>query len=230
MKRESKFLWVERRQRFRWAACAAILILFISAVFLCVMTPNDASSKGNSISFFNLLVDIVVGVFAIWQLYLLVTDSAKTPKLKLVGGENTHPVKGRTIKLVGENARQENRKSVRIPLWLENSEATKPGICVRVEILFYAKPFPVAHHFEKREGYEKPINFNYPNAEYFSVTLQFKDDLIVYYNSANFLGQLRVDWREEQGDPPSKLRIEYKIHSFEGSFVREELEPVQINW
>ncbi len=235
MRRYRKHLWIERRQKFKWILSVVILALFIVAVFMIVSTLNNPTAEGNSIGFFNLLVDLVVGGFALWQLHLLVTDSAKTPDLVLKTGKKENgqswPFADSKGELICEDIEAtgpspKKGKGVWLPLWLENKEPTRAGTCVRVEVRIYSKTLPDFYDFKVIGGLEKPYEFQFKDTKFYSVILQFKDDLIVYHDSAHYLGMLGIGWCNSL---PSDLKIEYKIHSLEGRLVSDILGPYKIN-
>jgi hypothetical protein len=201
-------------QKHVFLTCAIIAFLFLSCTCCSIVGISikyDAVSPGDGISLFNLLVDIVIGIFTVWGLFWAAsefTESAVKPVIQLFPGKSNEPVVAGNWGMIEYSlmkkppffipgwyeTRNIGGTSKRLPniacgLWLEN-EQSKAGRFVRVVVRILSTPAPfqcvlVRKPLEKRpeSGQEDP------QTDQLTLEVQLEESLAVYQTPV-YIGEL----------------------------------------
>ncbi|NVM24001.1 MAG: hypothetical protein HWN68_19755 [Desulfobacterales bacterium] len=223
---------VERMMnRFLKAIGALVIVLFIIAVVLIVLVRSGILLCEFGVSFFNLLVDIVVGFFTVWGLLWAGSQFAEArvkPELRLIIGrvvpdhEGMVPLADASDELVGwEDSTPVGRVSgVIIGLFLENTRP-KAAQYVRVVLRVRDVPRPKVFRAVTRSPWDPDDPFetfkyeprvNTVQGE--AVFLQFGQDLVIYEGEGVYLGNIYVGW--PGGTRPEGITFAARLYSLEG--------------
>lgn len=220
---------------FLGCAAMGLLGLFFACSVLSALTIAAKVDLGTSVAGFNLLVDIVVGVFTIWGLFWAASEFGEQsvrPALNLIVGAEQdmegqpayNPLSGTEVELPGTRRDQEELSSgvLRVGLFLENR---KPRMAERVQLVIEIESVPQVSLLQPVSGtfeYEA-----YPNITATKAVLRFGDDLVVYQGEGVFLGVLHLEWRRTS--LPEHCRFKYSLYNAQGPSQRGQI-ATTIDW
>lgn len=215
---------------------AAVVLVVMAVVLIVLVRLYGVLSYETGISFFNLSIDIAVGVFTIWGLYWAASEFAGAqvkPDLHLIIGKESEDQQGidplpneadaligwkDVSKLGGPVSR------VTVGLFLENHKP-KAARYVRIELWVHDTPHP--KEFVRRKDF-----FKFEVKEFAirgeAVVLQFGEDLVVYGGTGVYLGKILVGW--PQGIYPGSITLRAKLHNLESSEPKEVIVSRPIHW
>ena len=221
---------------FLGAVGIAMIALSIEFVILVKFDWPIVPLTGSEISFFNLLIDIAVGVFTIWGLGWAASEFAGTqvkPDLHLIIGKESEdqqgidPLTNEADALIGRDVSTKGGvvvSRVIVGLFLENHRP-KPAQYVRIEL--WVRDVPHPKEFVRNKEY-----FKFEVRDFAirgqAVVLQFGEDLVVYGGTGVYLGKIPVDW--PQGTHPERIAFKAKLHNLESNQPKEVTVSRPIHW
>lgn len=222
---------------FLGAVGIAVIALCIVGVVLRIYVLSGALLYDTGISFFNLLIDIAVGVFTIWGLFWAASEFARAqvePDLHLIIGKEAtdeigiQPLTGEADALIGweENVSGDDKPVSRVPvgLFLENHQP-KAARYVRIELWVRDVPHP-EEFIRKKEFFKFDVKEFAIQGK--AVVLQFGEDLVVYGGTGVYLGKILIDWSKDTH--PESITFVAKLHNLEGSKPKEVIVSCPIHW
>lgn len=218
---------MSQKNIFLVSACLATLLLGIACVVIIgvsiwASTTNtvEVFGAGDGIGLFNLLVDIVMGVFTIWGLFWAASQFSEQsikPRMRLLpglvkdgpGDAECIPVVESPAQLPGYVRSGGRGKGGRLDvgLFLENR---KPKIAQHLQIVIEIDSQPPTYNIHPESPYECQWNVINRN----KVIMQFEESLIVYMGHGVHIGKLGLLW--EQSPLPDSCRLSYTIFKSEG--------------
>lgn len=209
------------KKGFLTAVVIVAIALIVALVVLAISDLPAAPLTESEISFFNLLIDIAVGVFTIWGLCWAASEFARAqvkPDLRLIIGKESadqrgiDPLTNAADALIGRDVSMDGKpvSQVIVGLFLEN---TQPKAAQYVRVTLRVCDVPHIEKFVPIEGsfrHEPKINVVRGEA----VFLQFDENLVVYKGDGVQLGNIRVAWT--QGIHPERITLVAGLYSLEG--------------
>jgi len=219
---------MDMKVAFRVAVIVAVVVLVI-VLRLQITTDITVPLTEGKISYFNLLFDVVVGIFTVWGLYWAASELALKPELRLSiepAWERTASKKSRALIGPKEDGMLEG------DLFLMN---TQPRAARYIQVVLCVHSFPRPHVFsvEPVEGaYADWVPFGAPMHR--CLRVQFGDDFVIYKGEAIYVGVLKVGWPDFSADAsadyrPRDITFEAKFYSLEGE-PKKEVISLPIIW
>jgi hypothetical protein len=230
-------------QKHVFLTCAIIAFLLLSCACCSIAGISikyDVVSPSDSISLFNLLVDVVIGIFTVWGLFWAASEfaeSAVKPVLRLLPveggrsqimatrGRKFSPLKGRSPFYISGRTKESPRTvepkrdpHILFNLYLEN-EKSRAGRHVYLVVRVCAAPAPSACEYSY---FGKVLGRTDPDATDITISRQFPENLVVY-QSPVYAGALRMRWDANFSDSalPKRVVLDYDIYTLDGASHNE---------
>lgn len=221
---------------------AAIILLFFAFISLGIFVGIDCLDLSGGVSLFNLVVDIVVGVFTIWGLYWAASQFAEfaiRPSLQLLPGKIDAPqvfdgvarsslVSNPPFRVNGWFKKPVmggpplDYPHVHCGLYLSNRKS-KAGQYIHLRMHVCASPAPITCEFQHRSVAPNltPSRIRTekePGNDCLNLSVRLSDELVVYQVPV-FIGDLIVRWETQLTDAevPRKLLIDYDVYTLDGA-------------
>ena len=214
---------MDMKVAFRVAVIVAVVVLVIVLILQITMDLIVPLIEGE-IGYFNLLIDILVGIFTVWGLYWAASELALKPELRLFTETTWSGVKLRRNVLIGSkkdgllecnlfvmNTRPKAARHIQVVLDL--AVAPPPSV-------FAADPVPGAFTDWVR-FFEAPLSF--------SLRAQFGGDLVIYKGKPIHVGILKVGWPHLSDYRPGEVKLEASLYSLEGE-PKKEVISLPVTW
>jgi hypothetical protein len=229
--------------RFR-VAVVIVAIALVIVLAVQVRTDSTVPLTEGEVGFFNLLIDIVAGVFTVWGLYWAASEFAGAqvkPDLHLVIGreKDDMPFTSEADALTGVLALHQDDPAVEakylpqvgVNLFLEN---TRPKAARYVQVVLCVRDIPPFKYFEVwLTPYAKLPRAKAGDGQATALplgearALQLGEDFIVYKGESAYCGTAFVIWPE--GIQPEKITFVAKLYSLD-SEPKEVIVPRPIHW
>jgi hypothetical protein len=205
---------MDMKVAFGVAVIVAVVVLVI-VLGLQITTDITVPLTEGKISCFNLLVDVVTGVFTVWGLYWAASELALKPELDLdIGGaDGTHVLQGKPVtrcNLYLTNARPKAARFIRIVLFVCNV----PPIHFRARCIHHDGTDSMFYWHEDREGFQV-------------YSVQYPENFVIYKGERVDAGWIELQW--PNGGRPKEVRFRAELYSLESEPKAVEI-TLPIRW